>query len=101
MRSDILKVLAMKAKNRMINKGLRNTYTNSNIKIIEENDTAFYNKVKDMMKEETDIFNPLKRLMDENKLMRLDDRGREKYLLETIEKYHKVRKQIEKENQVC
>ena len=29
MKNDLLKTLAMKAKNRMINKNLRNTYVNS------------------------------------------------------------------------
>lgn len=34
MKNDILKTLAMKAKNRMINKELRATYANTNVKII-------------------------------------------------------------------
>lgn len=102
MKNDILKTLAMKAKNRMINKKLRDTYSNTNIKVIDNNDHDFYNKVKEIMVEDGDIFNPLKRLMDQDKLMKLDERGRERYLLETIEKYQKARRMIESEkNIIC
>lgn len=102
MKNDILKTLAMKAKNRMINKKLRDTYANTNVKIIDNYDKEFYNKVKEIINEDCDIFNPLKKLMDQNKLMNLDERGRERYLLETIEKYQKARKMIENEkNIIC
>ena len=100
MKNDILKTLAMKAKNRMINKKLRDTYANTNIKIIDNYDKDFYNKVKEIINENCDIFNPLKKLMDQDKLMKLDERGRERYLLETIEKYQQARKMIEKENNI-
>ena len=97
MRSDMLKALAMKAKNRMINKNLRNTYSNIDVKIINNNDEEFYNKVKEIMDEEDYVWNPLKRLMDDDKMMRMDPRGRERYLLETIEKYQEARRRIERE----
>ncbi len=100
MKNDILKMLANKAKNRLINKNLRNTYSNVEVKIITKNDDNFYNKVKEIMNEETYVCNPLKRLMDEDKLMKLDARGRERYLLETIEKYQEARRKIEKENSI-
>ena len=97
MRSDMLKALAMKAKNRMINKNLRNTYSNIDVKIINNNDEEFYEKVKEIMDEEDYVCNPLKRLMDDGKMMRMDPRGRERYLLETIEKYQEARRRIERE----
>lgn len=100
MKNDLLKTLAMKAKNRMINKNLRNTYSNTSIKIIDSYDKGFYEKVKEMMVNDEDIFNPLKRLMDEDKLMKLDSRGRERYLLETIEKYQQARRMIESEKNI-
>ena len=99
MKNDILKTLAMKAKNRMINKNLRNTYATTSIKIIDNNDQAFYNKVKEIIVEDEDVLNPLKRLMDENHLMKLDARGKERYLLETIEKYQRAKYRIEHENE--
>lgn len=101
MKNDILKTLAMRAKNRMINKNLRNTYNGANIKIISNNDQAFYDKVKEIVNEEDYVYNPLKRLMDEEKFMKLDARGRERYLLETIEKYQRARNLIQKENKIC
>lgn len=102
MKNDLLKTLAMKAKNRMINKNLRDTYANTNVKIIDKYDKAFYEKVKEIITDNEDIFNPLKRLMDENKLMNLDPHGRERYLLETIEKYQQARRMIQSErNIIC
>ena len=97
MKNDVLKTLAIKAKNRMINKGLRDTYAGSSIRIIQSEDVTFYNKVKEMMNDNEDVHNPLQRLMDENKLMKLDARGKEKYLLETIEKYQHAKSLLEKE----
>ncbi len=97
MKNDILKILATKAKNRMINKNLRNTYSNVDIKIINKNDDVFYNKVKEIMNEEEYVCNPLKRLMDNEKLMKMDMRSRERYLLETIEKYQEAKRRIERE----
>lgn len=94
MKRDIIKMLAAKAKNRLMNKNLRNTYNNANIKVITDNDEDFYNKVKDMLNEEEFIENPLKRLMDDNKLMKMNPQQRERYLLETIEKYLSVRNKI-------
>ena len=102
MKNDLLKTLAMKAKNRMINKNLRNTYSNTSIKIIDKYDKNFFDKVKEIIVNDEDITNPLKKLMDDNKLMNLDPRGRERYLLETIEKYQNARRIILNEkNLIC
>ena len=100
MKNDLLKTLAMKAKNRMINKNLRNTYSNTSIKIIDNYDKSFYDKVKEIMVNEEDILNPLKRLMDENKLMNMDENSRERYLLETIEKYQNARRMIQNQRNI-
>ena len=97
MKNDILKNLAMKAKNRLINKNLRNTYSNIDIKIINENDEAFYKKVKEIVNEKEFVYNPIKRLMDENKMMNMTPNERERYLLQTIEKYQDARRKIFKE----
>ena len=43
----------------------------------------------------------MKYLMDENKLMKLDALGKEKYLFETIDKYNKIKNLIERENHIC
>ena len=101
MKNDILKTLAMRAKSRMINKNLRDTYSNANVKIISKNDEAFVQRVRELVESGEDISNPIKRLMDDNKLMNLDERGRERYLFETIEKYQEVRRKMLAENGVC
>lgn len=94
MKHDILKTLAMRAKNRLINKNLRNTYSNVDIKIISDNDEAFYKKVKEIVNEEEFVYNPLKRLMDNDKMMSMSPQERERYLLSTIEKYQAARRRI-------
>ena len=94
MRNDMLKTLAMRAKNRLINKSLRNTYSNVDIKIINNNDENFYNKVKDIVNEKEFVYNPIKRLMDNDRMMKMSPRERERYLLETIEKYQSTRRKI-------
>lgn len=101
MKNDILKTLAMRAKNRMINKNIRDTYSNVSVKIITKSDDGFIEKVKDLVAKEGEICNPIKKLMDDNKLMHLDERGRERYLFETIEKYQNARRKMLSENGVC
>lgn len=97
MRNDILKILANRAKNRLMNKSLRDTYSNASIKIINNNDDKFYNKVKEMLTEDKNITNPIKRLMDESKLIKMNSLQREKYLFETIVKYNSARERFLKE----
>ena len=97
MRNDILKILANRAKNRLMNKSLRDTYSNASIKIINNNDDKFYNKVKEMLTEDKNITNPIKRLMDESKLIKMNSLQREKYLFETIVKYNSARERFLRE----
>lgn len=101
MKSDVLKNLALRAKNRLLNKNLRNTYSNAEIKIIDNDDQEFYAKVKDVLSHEEEVCNPLKYLMDDSKLLSLDANGRERYLLQTIEKYKQAKQRIERENKIC
>lgn len=98
MKSDLLKALALKAKNRLISKNNKEAQTIKTVKIVSENDKDFYDKVKTLLQSDDYSLSPMKFLMDENKLMKLDAIGRERYLLETIDKYNKVKKLIDKEN---
>lgn len=102
MKREVLKSLALKAKNRMIHKGLGADLGNGeiDIKVIKSEDEVFESKVRELLREDENVVNPIKKLMDEAVLLKLDGRGREKYLLETIEKYHEVRKRIERESMV-
>ncbi len=102
MKKEVLKALALKAKNRMIHKketgnGLHVVDSDIDVKVISDNDDLFYSKVRDLLMGDADIINPMKYLMDESLMLRLDARGREKYLLDTIEKYHRFRKRLESE----
>lgn len=94
MKNDILKTLALRAKNRMINKNLRDTYNGSSVKIIDNQDVKFMEKVKELVLNEQDLHNPISKLMDEKVLMNLDARARERYLFETIDKYQQARKKV-------
>ncbi len=102
MKREVLKSLALKAKNRLIHKKEGKDFIAEfdqaiDVKIITDEDEIFYDKVKALLEEDQDIINPIKKLMDENYLLRLDARARERYLLDTIDKYHKTRKMIEQE----
>lgn len=99
MKNDMLKMLANRAKNRLLNKGLRDTYSNAQIKIINERDIEFENKVKEVLDRDETMYNPLKYLMDEKRLLKLDPSQRERYLLETIEKYQSAKRELERQKQ--
>ncbi len=97
-----LKKLALNARNRLINKG-ENRLTkfpnslspNIRFKVISSSDETFDNRAREIL--EKDSLNPIRELMDENYYKSLNEGMREKYLLEIIEKFVKVKKQIEKE----
>ena len=101
MKSDALKNLALRAKNRLLHKNLRDTYSSAEIRIIDETDQEFYSKVKEVISKEETFYNPLKYLMDDSKLLSLDAQGRERYLLQTIKKYKEAKAQIEQESKIC
>ena len=95
--ANMLKVLAMRAKNRMINK---NGFAEAKIKIINNDDGEFVERVRNILNSRDDISNPIGQLMEEKVMLHLDERGREKYLLETVERYLRAKSIIEKEK-VC
>ncbi len=102
MKREVLKSLALKAKNRMIHKNAPQGIDYGqdeglNIKVIKSSDDLFYNKVRALLENDEDILNPIKQLMDDNILLKLDAHGKEKYLLETVEKYYTFRKMIQEE----
>ncbi len=101
MRNDFLKILANKIKNRLANKNLSNSYPNLSFKIIDLKDEKFYNQVCDMLSNNEGITNPIKLLMDESKLAKMNQFQREKYLFDTITKYNKARERYFKEKNAC
>ena len=73
MKREVLKSLALKAKNRMIHKTATtnapyNENEGLNIRVIKSNDDIFLSKVRTLLENDEDILNPIKQLMDENLL---------------------------------
>ena len=97
MKSNMIKILAMRAKNRMMNKANNATYSQAHIKIINDKDEEFLERVRAVLASEKKSLNPMKHLMDDRSLMKLDANGRERYLLEITEKYLKAKAVIERE----
>lgn len=104
MANQILKRLAVRAKNRLINhdagvtKDKKNIYSpNVKFKIISNEDVAFNNRANSLCEE--DLLSPLGKLMDNDYFLKLNPQSREKYLLETIEKYAKFRKKFDSEKE--
>ena len=97
MATNMLKILANRAKNRMMNKGVNDVRFDAKVKIINSQDDEFVEKVRAVLSNEKKALNPMKYLMDEKRLMKLDCLGREKYLLEITEKYLKAKSVIERE----
>lgn len=93
-----LKTLALRAKNRLLNRGIDSPIFDKRIKIIDNDDSAFVEKVRELLNKDADIINPLKLLMDEKIIATLDENGKERYLLQTMDKYLKAKKQIENES---
>ena len=93
----LFKDLAIKAKNRLLSKGNNNSNLDIRIKIIRENDNDFTDKVRAILASDVKCKNPLKYLMDDRKILKLDEKGRERYLFETMEKYLKAKSMIERE----
>ena len=101
MKREVLKALALKAKNRMIHKADKEGFVGAeavNVKVISSDDEGFYRRVRQLLEDDENIINPIKRLMDESLMTKLDPRAKEKYLLETIDKYHETRKRIQRED---
>ena len=96
MKNNTLKMLAMRAKNRMMNRGGL-APADSRVKIIENKDSDFIERVRGVLENDKKSINPLKYLMDEKQLMKLDSMSREKYLLEVTEKYLKAKAEIERQ----
>lgn len=99
MKNDLLKTLALRAKNRLIQKGNPESVKAKDyrIKIIKSGDEVFYDKVKALLERDEDILNPIKELMDEKIYSSMSLMQRERYLLQTVEKYQKVKSLIEDE----
>lgn len=91
--NDILKNFALRAKNKLLGKDTKNSI-NVKVKTISFKDDAFKEKVEFLMDRENEIFNPMHFLMDDKLLKTLDSEQKERYLLETIDKYLRFKNEI-------
>ncbi len=100
MKNRTIKNLAIFAKNRLIQKGgkLPSPASTSNVtfKLILNEDDAFFEKVKNLLEENS--ISPIKELMDKKRYDSLDEFGKQKYLLDTVEKFQVMKRKIEMEN---
>ena len=91
--NDILKNFALSEKNKLLGKDTKNSI-NVKVKTISFKDDAFKEKVEYLMDRENEIFNPMHFLMDDKLLKTLDSEQKERYLLETIDKYLRFKNEI-------
>ena len=91
--NDILKNFALRAKNKLLGKDTKNSI-NVKVKTISFKDDAFKEKVEYLMDRENEIFNPMHFLMDDKLLKTLEKKKKERYLLETIDKYLRFKNEI-------
>ena len=78
---DKLKSLANKAKNRLLSRGLMETYSNA-----LKSETPSSNFHGNLTTQEKQCL-----YLDNNKMMKMSSYERERYLLESIRKYHQER----------
>ena len=98
MKNRTIKNLAISAKNRLIQKSgkvLSHIRENGTFKVILDEDQAFVEKVKNLL--EANSISPIKELMDKRRYDSLDEFGKQKYLLDTIEKFRISKMKIESE----
>ena len=89
---DFLKNFAQKAKRRLVG---RDKIAPAKIKVISNDDENFKSKVKNLLEQEEVVTNPIHRLMDDKVLSGLNEQARERYLFSTIDKYNRLKSQIE------
>ena len=87
---NTLKDIAIKAKNRLLNKGLRESYAtlnNYNSSYATLNNNFFEKNKVENNKNKTLLW-----LVREDKLMRMSNEDRERYILESIRKYQEEKR---------
>lgn len=90
--SDFLKTFAQKAKRRLVG---REVVIPAKIKLISNEDEEFRSKVENLLSQEEVVSNPVHFLMDDKLFKVLDGEAKERYLLNTLDKYSSFRNQIE------
>ena len=107
-RCEALRKLARQAKNRLSNRGFESggnykVYLGgflADYKLVQlskREDEKFYEQVSKILNENIDTVNPLGKLVDKNKLEEMNNRERERYIINLADKYLKMKIRFEKE----
>lgn len=89
-----LKDLANRAKNRLLNKGLRDTYSHANAIACNNMNMNFFN---DKNKRDKTNESPFKYLLHEDEKMDIAPEAQERYLLNSIRKYLEEKNRLDKD----
>lgn len=92
MYSDVLKNFAQKAKRRLVGK---EKVASAKIKVISNEDEDFKSKVEFLLSQEGVVTNPVHYLIDDKIMKNMHEQERERYLLNTLDKYMALKKQFE------
>ena len=114
---DALKRMALMAKNRLRNKvkenNSRQIKKNDSYKVlfgeivdiksrlITKEDEGFYCKVKQILDEKENVFNPIARLIDYKVYNKLLPEAKERYIFNLVDKYKTYKAKYEQEKNIC
>ena len=93
-----LKNLAKQAKLRMKSEKFDSYSSQFYSARISEEDEKLYRKVCEILKENPNISNPIKKLCDEKVFKSLPEISKEKYVFDLVDKYLNFKDRFEKEN---
>jgi len=92
MKNDVLKIIAQKAKRRLVGK---ESVVNAKIKVISNEDADFKSKVEFLLSQDNVVSNPVHYLIDDRILNSMAESQKEKYLLDTLDKYNSLKNKLE------
>ena len=93
--NDLLKNIAQRAKRRLVG---RDNVVNAKIKVISNEDEDFRSRVEFLLAQEGVVSNPVQYLLDDKRLKTMSSEAKERYLLNTLDKYTALREKLENEN---
>ena len=101
LRNKVREIDNKKCKNKSCFKVLYGGAVDIKSKIISRDDLKLYEKVKAILNEDNDVFNPIARLIDHKIYNKLETGAKERYLFEIVDKYKKYKEMYEEEKHKC
>ncbi len=89
---EFIRNFAIRARRRLVGK---ENAVNVKIKVISNDDPEFKSKFENLQSQKEVVSNPLKYLMDEKLMKKMDEESKERYLLSVLDKYCALRNQVE------